>query len=59
VAVAPRAVTEAQRSLPSADALRVTMTAAVCQKLAAELLNALAESLPLAAPHPPEKASGP
>jgi hypothetical protein len=38
-------VAESQRSMPSREALEVAMTAAVCQKLAATLLNALTDYL--------------
>jgi hypothetical protein len=38
-------VSENQRSMPSAEALKTAMTQAACQKLAATLLNGLAEHL--------------
>jgi len=38
-------IAESQRSMPTADALTSAMTAAVCQKLAATLLNAFGEHL--------------
>jgi hypothetical protein len=43
-------VSERQRTMPSADALKTAMTAAVCQKLATTLLNGLAEHLAAARP---------
>jgi hypothetical protein len=49
-----RAVTvslsETQTTMPSAEALKTAMTAAVCQKLAATLLNGLTEHLAAARP---------
>jgi hypothetical protein len=38
-------VSERQRTMPSADAVKTAMTAAVCQKLASTLLNGLVEHL--------------
>jgi hypothetical protein len=38
-------ISESQRTMPSDAALKTAMTAAVCQKLAATLLNGLTESL--------------
>ena len=38
-------ISESQRTMPSHDALKTAMTNAVCQKLAATLLNGLAEHL--------------
>lgn len=38
-------VAESQRTMPSHDALKAAMTSAVCQKLAATLLNGLTEHL--------------
>ena len=44
------AVSETQRTMPSADALNAAMTAAACQKLAATLLNALTEHMSAQSP---------
>lgn len=38
-------ISESQRTMPSHDALKAAMTSAVCQKLAATLLNGLTEHL--------------
>ena len=38
-------IAESQRTMPSDEALRAAMTSAVCQKLAATLLNGLTEHL--------------
>lgn len=38
-------IAESQRTMPSHDALKAAMTSAVCQKLAATLLNGLTEHL--------------
>jgi hypothetical protein len=45
-------VSESQRTMPSAEALETAMTRAVCQKLAATLLNSLAEHLASSHPQP-------